>query len=153
VRRFNFKLEKILRLRENREHETELELGKAIGALSALELRIKQVAGETAAAVQNRFSSGNDFAQMRSYDLYILRLDHTKEALLKAAALAELEVEKAREIYLEASRDRKVISKLKERQEQEYRHAAKLEEIKTIDDTSGGAAARRAAGGKIAASL
>jgi len=146
VRRFNFKLEKILKLRENREHETELELGKAIGALSALELRIKQVAEETAAAVQNRFSS-RDFTQIRNYELYILRLDQTKESLLKAAALAELEVEKKREIYLEASRDRKVISKLKERQEQEYRHAAKLEEIKTIDDISSGSAARKAASG------
>jgi len=147
MRRFNFKLEKILRLRENREHETELELGKAVGALSALELRIKQVAEETAAAVLTRFSSDNDFTQMRNYDLYILRLEHTKETLLEAAALAELEVEKAREIYLEASRDRKVISKLKERQEREYRHAAKLEEIKTIDDISGGTAARKAASG------
>jgi len=147
MRRFTFKLEKILRLRENREHETELELGKAVGALSALELRIKQVAEEQSAAIQNRFSSSNDFTQMRNYELYILRLDQTKESLLKAAALAELEVEKAREIYLEASRDRKVISKLKERQEQEYRKTAKLEEIKTIDDISSGAAARKAAAG------
>jgi len=144
MRRFNFKLEKVLRLRENREQETKLELGKAIGVLSALELQIKNLIVEKAAASQNRYSSNNSFFEMRSIDLYILRLDQTKEILLKKAALAEIEVEKARTIYLEASRDRKIISKLKERQEQEYRHTMNLEEIKAIDDISGGIAARKA---------
>jgi flagellar FliJ protein len=147
VKRFNFKPEKILKLRENRERETEIELGKAVGALSALELRIKQTAEAKAAAAQNRFSVQNDFTVMRNYDLYILRLEQTKEALLEAAARAELEVEKARQTYLEASRDRKVISNLKERQEREYRRAANLEEIKTIDDITGGLSERKAAAG------
>lgn len=144
MRRFNFKPEKILKLRENRERETEIELGKAVGALSALELRIKQVAEVKAAAAQNRFSAHHDFTVMLNYDLYILRLDQTKEALLEAAARAELEVENARKIYLEASRDRKVISKLKERQEREYRRAVNLEEIKSIDDITSGLSARKA---------
>jgi len=149
MRRFNFKLEKILKLRENREHETELELGRAVGALSALELRIRQVVEEQAAAIQNRFSVRNDFTQMYSYELYVLRLEQTKDKLFEAAARAELEVERTREIYLEASRDRKVISKLKERQSREYRRTANLEEIKTIDDLSGGVVARKAAAGQI----
>jgi len=147
VKRFNFKPEKILKLRENRERETEIELGKAVGELSALELRIKQTAEAKAAAAQNRFSARNNFNVMRNYDFYILRLDQTKEALLEAAARAELEVEKARQVYLEASRDRKIISKLKERQEHEYRRAMNLEEIKAIDDITGGLSARKAAVG------
>jgi len=84
---------------------------------------------------------------MRNYDLYILRLDQTKEALLAAAARAELEVEKARLIFLEASRERKIMSKLKERQEKEYRRTMRLEEIKVIDDLSGGVSARKIAVG------
>ena len=142
MRRFNFKLEKILKLRENYEHETEIELGKAIGVLSALETRIKNIAEEKVNAAKNRFS-GN-FNQIRSYEFYIWRLDQTRDALLNAAAQAELEVEKRREIYLEASRDRKIISKLKERQEKEYRRTVNLEEIKIIDDISGGVIARKA---------
>ena len=145
MKRFNFKLEKILKLRENRERETELELGKAVGVLAALENRIKNIAAEKTEAFGSRFSQGADFITMRNYDLYILRLDQTKDALMEAAARAELDVEKARGIYLEASRDRKVISKLRERQEKEYRRAMNLEEIKTIDDLSGGAIARKAA--------
>ena len=145
MKSFNFKLEKILKLREYRERETELELGKAVGVLSALELRIKNIAQEKVLAVENRFS-GQSFNEMRSYEFYILRLDKTRDTLLEAAARAELEVEQARKIYLEASRDRKVISKLKERQEKEHRRAMNLEEIKIIDDLSGGVVARKVAG-------
>ena len=147
MKRFVFKLEKVLRLREYREQEAKLELGRAVSILSALELQINNIALERAAAAQSRFSAKMDFTEMRSMDLYILRLEQTKEALLQKAAMAELEVEKARNIYLEASRDRKVISKLKERQELEYRRVMNLEEIKMIDDISSGLAARRAVAG------
>ena len=135
MKRFTFKLEKILRLRENREKETEIELGKAVGILSAVEAQIKNVTEEKVLAVQNRFL-GN-FNQMRSYEFYIQRLDKTKDILLEDAAMAELEVEKARGIYLEASRDRKIFTRLKERQQKEYRRFVNLEEIKIIDDISG----------------
>jgi len=145
VKRFNFKLEKILKLRENRERETEIELGKAVGILAAIETQIKNVAREKVLAAQYRFS-GN-FNQMRSYEFYIQRLDQTKDTLLEKAALAELEVERARVIYLEASRDRKIFTKLKERQEREYRRKVSLEEIKITDDLSGGRTAREAAAG------
>ncbi|MDR2313918.1 MAG: flagellar export protein FliJ [Spirochaetaceae bacterium] len=144
MKRFNFELEKILKLRLNREQETEVELGRAVGALSALELRIKTAAEEKTRAAGNRFAKDHGAAEIRSYDLYILRLDQTRNALLEAAAKAELTVEEARKVYLEASRDRKIIDKLKERRQKEYRKTALREEIKMIDDISSGAAARKA---------
>ncbi|GHV86685.1 flagellar protein FliJ [Spirochaetia bacterium] len=146
MRRFKFKLQKILKLREDRERETELELGKAVGALSALELKIRKVAEEKVKAAGNRFNTANNLNQMQSYDFYILRLDQTKDLLLEAAAKAEFVVEEARKVYLEASRDRKIIDKLRERREKEYRHTMKLEEIAVIDDISSGTAARKMIG-------
>jgi flagellar FliJ protein len=143
MRSFRFDLEKVLKLRLNREQETEIELGKAIGALSALERRIKNVAEEKVLAAKNRFAKNRSANEMLSYEVYILRLDQTKDALLTAAAKADLEVEKAREIYIEASRDRKIIDKLKERRQKEYHKAMLLDEVKMLDDISGGAAARK----------
>jgi flagellar FliJ protein len=143
LRRFAFKLEKILALRMNRERETEIELGRAVGALSALENRIKKVAEEKVRAAESRFDKAHGAGDIRSYENYILRLDKTRNALLEAAAGAELEVEKTREIYLEASRDRKIIDKLKERQEREYRTFMWREEVKVIDDIAGGSASRK----------
>jgi flagellar FliJ protein len=46
---------------------------------------------------------------MHSYELYILRLDKTRDRLPEAAAQAELKIAEARERYLEASRNRKVL--------------------------------------------
>ena len=142
MKRFNFKLEQVLKLREFREKETQIELGRAVGALTVIENQIKNVAQEKFIAVQNRFSGNINL--IRSYEFYILRLDQTRDTLLEKAALAELEVERTRAIYLEASRERKIFTKLKERKEAEYRREVKLEEIKMIDDISSGRAARNA---------
>ncbi|MDR1143244.1 MAG: flagellar export protein FliJ, partial [Spirochaetaceae bacterium] len=86
MKRFVFKLEKILALRLNRERETEVELGRAVGALSALENRIKRVAEEKVLAAENRFDKTHGAGDIRSYENYILRLDKTRDTLLTAAA-------------------------------------------------------------------
>jgi flagellar FliJ protein len=144
VKRFHFKLEKILALRLNREHETELELGRAVGALTELENRIKRLAEERIIAAAGRFGKTRGFTEILSYDNYILRLDKTKDALIDAAAKAELVVEAARAAYLEASRERKVLDKLKERRRKEHSRYILAEEVKMLDDISSGSAARKA---------
>jgi flagellar FliJ protein len=131
MRAFQFKLEKILKLRRYREQETEIALGREVGELSAIEMRIKRIAEEKAAAASQRFVSAGD---IRIYDNYILRLDTNKDTLLEAAAKQEIVVEKARAIYIEASRDRKIIDKLKDRREADYRKNALREETKVLDD-------------------
>jgi flagellar FliJ protein len=144
LRRFHFDLEKIHALRLNREREAELELGKAIGALVELENRIKRLAEEKIIAAAGRFGKTHGMTEILSYDNYILRLEKTKDALVEAAAKAELVVEGARAAYLEASRERKVFDKLKERRRREYDKLVLAEEVKMLDDISGGSAARKA---------
>jgi flagellar FliJ protein len=135
MKKFSFNLEKILDLREYREQETKIELGRAISVLSEIENNIKSVAEE-------RFRAGNQFsgdgAMIRSYMLYVNRLDLEKERLLVEAAKAEQKVEEARAIYLEASQERKVLDKLKEKRAGEYRKFALAEQTKVLDDLSSG---------------
>jgi len=131
MKRFSFNLEKVLTLRKFREQETEIELGKAIGVLSEIERNIRTVAEERARA-GNQFS-GNG-AMIRSYMMYNARLDLQKEHLLEEAARAEFKVEAARNIYIEASRERKVLDKLKDKRESEYRKMVLAEETKALDD-------------------
>ena len=139
---FAFGLEKVLDLRKYHEDEAKIELGRAVGVLTELESRIFTLAGERSRAAASQFSPANNAALMQQYMLYILRLDNTKERLLKEAALAELKVEEAREKFLEASRERKVLDKLKDKRQKEY-HKIKLdEETKVMDDLSSGAQAR-----------
>ncbi|MDR1108841.1 MAG: flagellar export protein FliJ [Spirochaetaceae bacterium] len=143
MKRFRFSLEKVLALRAHREQETEIELGKAVGALSLIEQKIEVLAGERFRAGEERFAPEYGLADILTHDLYIRRLDDTRDRLLNEAAAAELKVEEARDEYREASRDRKVLDKLKEKRRREYHKAREDEDIKTIDDISGGASARK----------
>jgi flagellar FliJ protein len=146
MKRFRYPLEKVLELRKYRERETEIELGRAIGELTEIENKLKALALARIQAANERFSPNNGTMEMQSYDLYIMRLDQTKEHLLEEAAKAELKVEAARAAYLEASRDRKVFDKLKEKREAEYRKEMLAEETKVLDDVSGGVRAREMVG-------
>jgi flagellar FliJ protein len=147
LKRFKFDLEKVLELRSYREREMKIDLGRAMGALTEIEHKSTALAKERLRAADERFSPRRSAAEMHSYDLYILRLDKTRDRLLEAAAQAELKLAEARERYLEASRDRKVLDKVKERRYAEYRKAALAGEVKVLDDISGGAPARANVGG------
>ena len=131
---FAFGLEKVLNLRKHYEDEAKIELGRAIGVLADLESRLFAVGRERARAAAEQFVPGNSAALMQQYMFYLLRLDNTKEQLLQEAALAEMKVEEARESFLEASRERKVLDKLKDKRQKEYRKMKLTEEIKALDD-------------------
>jgi flagellar FliJ protein len=132
MKRFNFSLRRLLDLWEHREDEAKIELGKAIGILAVIEQHIDEVSMARARAMTDRYSRNmNDF---RGYDLYIRRLEQTTEKLQKEAVLAELEVNEKRDLFIEASRDRKVLDKVKERRQKEHRKEMFAEEIKELND-------------------
>jgi flagellar FliJ protein len=135
MKRFHFGLQKALDLRAYREREAEIELGRAIGRLTELENRVKSLAEERFRAATDRFAQANSAEDMRAYERYITRLDSQKEALLKEAAKAEIAVSEKREAYFAASRDRKVLDKLREKRYGEYRKLSLREEVRTGDDS------------------
>lgn len=140
MRRFKFSLEKILELRKHREREAETVLGRAVGELTAAGRRLEELAVLSRGArdeFRNPAPAGNLADHYRAWDLYIRRLDQTKEELLEQAARARAKVEEARAAFLEASRDRKVLDKLREKQAAAYRRDALDAEIKTLDDMAG----------------
>ena len=134
MKAFTFGLEKVLTLREFHEDEAKIELGRAIGVLSDLESRLFALARERVRAAAAQFTPGNDAAVMQQYMFYITRLDNLKEQLLKEITIAEMKVEEAREAFFEASREQKVLDKLKDRRRKEYRKIVLAEETKTLDD-------------------
>ncbi|MDR1900750.1 MAG: flagellar export protein FliJ [Treponema sp.] len=148
MKRFKFNLEKILELRKYRERETEIDLGRAVGALSLIEKSIAAVASESYQARENRYSLQYSIKELITYDLYITRLDKARDKLLLDAAKAEQKVEEKRGIYLEASRDRKVIDKIREKREIEYRRDVFSEETKILDDIANGSKARKMLNGE-----
>jgi flagellar FliJ protein len=134
MRPFKFNLEKVLDLRKFHEDEAKIELGRTIAVLTELENNILALGQERVRAAAAQFRQGNNAAIIQQYMLYIIRLDNTKEELLKEAAMAELKVEEAREAFIEASRERKVLDNLKEKREKEHRKEMLKEEAKSLDE-------------------
>ncbi|MDR0569175.1 MAG: flagellar export protein FliJ [Spirochaetaceae bacterium] len=144
MKKFNFGLEKVLELRKYRERETEIALGKAVGELTDIERKIAETAAERERMAQF-IPSGT--ADILAFDRYFLRLDTAKAGFLKKAAQAERAVEEARTVYLEASRDRKILDNIKDRRQKEYRKRIFAEETNLLDDISSGVKARKLAEG------
>ena len=118
MKKFNFKLEKILRLRKFTEEECKHQLSLANAILSEIENNIKQMAVKRHNAAKNRFT---DPMQIMSWELYILRLDQETQKLEEDAVKAQLVVEEKRAAYLAALRKLKAIEKLKEKRKEEYK--------------------------------
>ena len=141
MKRFNFSLQKVLELRRYGEEEARIELGKAVGILSEIQNKINRNAALIAHAESERFTgiastggiadgAGSTFA----WDGYIMRLKHETERLLAEAANAQIVVEEKRELYLEASRRLKVMEKLREKREGEYRREMFAAQTRELDD-------------------
>ena len=148
MKRFKFGLEKVLKLRQHNEHEARVELGKAIGILAGIENEIKRNAETRSDAIKERFtglnagsadaaSGGDENAtrfDYRAWDAYINRLEQEADRLMEEAAQAETVVEEKRNLYVEASRELKVMENLKERREKEHRKEMFIAETKEMDD-------------------
>jgi len=143
MKAFRYNLEKVLDLRNYYEEEAKIELGRAIGVLSELESRLFAVGQELVRAAEAQFNPENGLTETQQYMLYLMRLEYTKEQLLKEIALAELKVEEARKTFLEASRERKVLEKHKEKQKEEHKKKELAGQTKELDDISSAIFARQ----------
>ncbi|MDR2398449.1 MAG: flagellar export protein FliJ [Spirochaetaceae bacterium] len=134
MRRFHFRLQKVLALREYREQETKVELGKAIGALTRIEQSIADIAAERVRIGNQQCGPGRGVAEIVAFDRYVQRLDSSKNRLVADADQARQQVETAREVYLAASRDRKILDKVREHQAVEHRKEQRAQEAKLLDE-------------------
>jgi len=145
MKRFRFGLEKILELRRHSEEEAKNELGKAISNLNVIENNINIISAKWTDAIRERFEGLNlksgeaalpdaGILSLQAWDNYILRLEQEAEILAEQAAQAELVVEEKRTVYLEASRELKVMEKLKERRKKEHRKEMFKADNKELED-------------------
>ena len=145
MRRFRFRLEKFLDLRRWKEREREIALAKVLGEVLLLEKRIAEIAEAIAASLFGEFRRDNriDVEAMSRRELYAARLSQERKRKREALTVKQRELEEARARYLEASRERKVLDKLRERREAEYYERAIDEEFKEIDDMNTASSTRQ----------
>ncbi|WP_321991937.1 flagellar export protein FliJ [Marispirochaeta aestuarii] len=149
MRRFHFKLQKLLELKEYREREWEQKLGELTGRMEAIRQRIAECGRNRRQAFISGASAGNDFVARVAAENYIRRMEHTSSQLHQDLGRLGKEREKIQVGYIEASRERKVFEKLKEKKAAEFYREERKNEILKQDDLNSSAAARRIeAGGK-----
>ena len=138
MRRFRYRLERILEIRRYHERERELELSAATAR--CVRLKNKMAASEAGMSEQLRFRAPGtgvvDLAGLQTSELYRARLAEEYKAATWELVVRDKERQEAQARYLEASRDRKVLQRLRERREHEYYKRQRLEEFKDMDDLS-----------------
>jgi flagellar FliJ protein len=134
-------LERFLQLRRYDEREWELKLAEATGKC----LRIQQgIADRQRDMVRTVREQPKDLGivDMHLYhasEMYMERLDREIAEMTEDLAVQEANRSKIQEGYLEASKKRKVLEKLKERREAKHRKEQKKEEFNTLNDLNNNA--------------
>lgn len=134
MKRFAFRLERLLELRAWNEKKTELVLAEKAGTCSLLTSRIEENLGDRARASRDAYAPGREITDFRAAEFYLRRLDVERQRLTAELAVAEAEREKARLEWVAKHREKESVGKLKERREAEYYRLALREEAKVLDD-------------------
>ena len=141
MRRFAFKLERLLKLREHAEKDWENRLGEITSRCNVCRRRIAGKEADHSRILEAR-SRGTGVTDLTAAELFMRRMREEIRSLNGELAGLEKTREEIQARYLEASRERKILQKLKERQEQEYMKEQVKEEAKILDDINNSAAAR-----------
>ncbi len=142
MKRFRFNLEKLHELRKYDERNWELKLGEIVSKCTRMEHRIRDLKERKSIAFCEYQLESHGIDELQISDLFIKRLDsEIQSSLLKLAGYNE-EKRKIQEKFVEVSNKRKILDKLKEKEEVVYYKEQELAELKEIDDMSIGIALR-----------
>jgi len=133
LKRFSFSLKKLLSLREFKEKEAEIALGKANSCCERIRNRLDTLAHDRIATSRSRCPA-SDIAELRSIEMYIQLLDKKKDEALTELAEAELVLEKVRATYIESHRAREVLTRLLEKKTAVWRKNMLNTEAAVLDD-------------------
>jgi flagellar FliJ protein len=136
MKRFRFNLEKLLELRKYDEQNWEIKLGQIVSKCSAMEHRIRDIKSDKSKAFlkYNLEESGIEILQIS--EIYLQRLSSEisiAEVKLDGYISEKQEIQSK---FIEVSNKRKILDKLKDKEEAAYYKAMIVAEIKEIDDIS-----------------
>jgi flagellar FliJ protein len=140
MRRFRFRLERLLELRARREREALYRLAEATGHCVRLARRIQELGRERGAAYRSvPAATGGldiDMGLFAYRERYLAWLAASRRRLSQELERRESQRQQVQARYLEAAKEHKVLEKLKERREAEHRRASRIEEFNVQDDAA-----------------
>ncbi|MFP4362318.1 MAG: flagellar export protein FliJ [Spirochaetia bacterium] len=145
MRKFQYRLERILELKKYHEQEWELKLAEISEQCLKLENEIKKREEQKSTAFLKTGSSSVGFSvyDLSARDYYVQRLESEIRQLNDELAQKQKKQEEVRQKYSEAAKERKVLDKLREKKAEEYYRESLKEEMKEIDDLTVSAQSRR----------
>ena len=137
MKRYQFRLERLLAVRKHHELEWELKLAAVTRECVRLRNEIEEADGARRAALAGRYAvAGLDLSYLTASELYMRRLDALERTDRRLLSEKERERDEVRTAYLAASRDRKVLDRLREKRRIAYRREQRTAEIVQVDDMS-----------------
>ena len=135
--RFRFRLERLLDIRRYRERQAELALAAATSRCVELQNRMADARARMARELVERAAPGGlDLEEWKWSEAYRRHLADVYESSARDLVVREQERRQAQKVYLDATRERRVLDKLRERRERDYYHEGKRREARTLDDVS-----------------
>jgi len=132
MKRFEFSLETVLRLRESQEKEWESRLASITGECSRIRNKITHFEREKSrCALDNQFRDVNTLMAVANYQA---RMDKEVQSAQNMLKMKEKERETVLKDFIEASKKRKILDKLKEKKLDEYHYLQGKDEEKRNDD-------------------
>ena len=141
MKRFDFRLQKVLDLREFERKQAESELGRAVAHETQLQQSLATVAEQRVQTV-HAADTMRDLHALYNASRYFMLLDQRKEQLLEELTQAQLVTEEKRGIMREAMKKQKVLEQLKDKRYAAWKKDAQKAEDAQIDDMVTSAAAR-----------
>lgn len=135
MKKFEFRLEKILQVRSFQEEQAKLELAKCVGTVEMFKNQLREIAQEKITVRKDMGLNNFELQSFLASETYLKNLDAKKEQCLNLLAEAELKAEEARKVYAEAQKKVKVLENLKEKKFAEWKKEYIIQQDNIVDDT------------------
>ena len=140
MKRFIFKFEKLLIIKEQKEEEAKLRYSKVLKEKLDLEQNNISMNNMISNIIQTTVIDENNKINVNSMHFLEEHIDSLKMKIHfnnKKKELLMEKLEKLRQEYIEATKEKKIIEKIKENDYTNYKIDYKKEEIKKIDEIAG----------------
>lgn len=139
---FTFSLQKIFDFRKSIEEKKAIELSDAQYELKNKQEKLSRLTDRKEEFISNEGRQNKNSEKLNINNLkiqkdYILQLNENIENQIKEVNESNVEVEKKREKLLSATRDKKILEKLKHKYFENYRKMKNIEDVKKEDEVAG----------------
>jgi len=139
MKKFVFKLERVLRIKEHKEHIAKEQYAKVLQQKLLLEKEIEEFYKNIENTINGEVFHDNEILNYDSLtikDNYIKGLNIKIKENRERIEQIEPTLEKLKEELFQKTKERKIFTKLKEKDYQKYKEEFKIDEIKSIDDSA-----------------